>query len=235
MRKTATPQRVIIYTRVSTSDQAEGGVSLAAQLAKCESYAFTYGLEVVDRVEDAGESAKSLQRPGWDRVEEFLAAGLADGIVIAKLDRLTRSTGDLASLLSDHFTNGVALHSVDEHVDTSSAAGLLILDILTSVSQWERRAISERTRTALRYKKSRGERLGKIPYGYRDVDGLLEADEDEQRVIKRIKALRKGGMSYARIANTLNLDSVPARGKCWHKTTIVRLLKREPVITRSKS
>ena len=227
-----TPQRVIIYTRVSTCDQAESGVSLAAQLGQCQAYASLYGLEVVEAVEDAGASAKSLQRPGWARVEELLASRRADGVVVMKLDRLTRSTVDLGTLLARHFTRGVALHAVAEKVDTSSAAGLLVLDILTSVSQWERRAISERTSVALQHKRSRGERVGSVPYGYRDVDGYLVEDDEEQVAIRMIEGLRTARMSVRGIAHYLNTEGVQARGRRWHATTIARLLKRPPVVLR---
>jgi site-specific DNA recombinase len=88
-----------------------------------------------------------------------------DAVVVAKLDRLTRSVKDLADLLERFNRCGVALISISESLDTQSAAGRLVLNIMTAVSQWEREAIGERTRDAMRHKKAKGERVGNIPFG----------------------------------------------------------------------
>ena len=88
-------------------------------------------------------------------------------MIIAKLDRLTRSVRDLAELLELFQRRGVALVSVAESLDTGSASGRLVLNIMTAVSQWEREAIGERTRDALRHKKAKGERVGNVAFGYR--------------------------------------------------------------------
>ncbi len=63
--------KVIGYTRVSTDEQAATGVSLAAQAEKLTAYAALYGLEIVEMIEDAGESAKSLKRPGLQRCSSY--------------------------------------------------------------------------------------------------------------------------------------------------------------------
>ena len=88
-------------------------------------------------------------------------------MIVAKLDRLTRSVKDLCELLERFERRGVALVSVAESLDTGSAAGRLVLNIMTAVSQWEREAIGERTRDAMRHKRSQGERVGNIAFGYR--------------------------------------------------------------------
>src|SRR6202035_6126825 len=86
-------------------------------------------------------------------------------------DRLTRSVRDLADLLEVFQRKGVSLVSVAESLDTGSAAGRLVLNIMVSGSQWEREAIGERTRDAMRHKKSKLERVGNAPYGYRLAAG----------------------------------------------------------------
>jgi DNA invertase Pin-like site-specific DNA recombinase len=139
---------------VSTAQQAQRGVSLDAQEERLRAYATLYGLQLVALIRDEGESAKSLDRPGLRRALGMLRRGEADGLLVAKLDRLTRSVRDLGTLVEDYFREA-ALLSVAEHVDTRSSAGRLVLNVLGSVSQWEREAIGERTSTALRHKQTR--------------------------------------------------------------------------------
>src|SRR5262245_5254733 len=85
---------VIGYARVSTSEQATGGVSLDAQVAKIKGYCELYGLTLVEIIIDAGESAKSLKRPGLQRALAMLKRKDAEGLVVCKLDRLSRSVRD---------------------------------------------------------------------------------------------------------------------------------------------
>ena len=95
--------RVFGYVRVSSEEQATSGQSLAAQEEKLRLYARLHGLELVDLVSDAGISGKSLDRPGISRILEGLKAGEASGIVVAKMDRLSRSVGDWARLVEEYF------------------------------------------------------------------------------------------------------------------------------------
>jgi len=109
--------------------------------------AVVQGAELAELIIDAGESAKSLNRPGMARLLSLVDAGAVDTIIIAKLDRLTRSVRDLAELLERFTRRGVSLVSVADALDTRSAAGRLVLNIMVSVSQWEREAIGERRGT----------------------------------------------------------------------------------------
>src|ERR1035441_6846440 len=147
------------YVRVSTDKQAERGISLEAQAEKIRAMAVVHNAELAEIIVDA-ESAKSLNRPGMARLLAMVDAGEVQTVIIAKLDRLTRSVKDLCTLLERFERRGVALVSVAESLDTSSAAGRLVLNIMTAVSQWEREAIGERTRDAMRHKRSNGERVG---------------------------------------------------------------------------
>lgn len=159
--------RVVVYIRVSTDRQAEHGFSLDAQKDKAVAYAHLYDLEIVETVVDAGLSASTLDRAGLQRALGLLTSGAADALLVVKLDRLTRSVADLAELIEEYFAAGKwALLSVGEQIDTRSAAGRLVLNVLASVSQWEREAIGERTATVMQHKLARGEYTGgKPPYG----------------------------------------------------------------------
>jgi DNA invertase Pin-like site-specific DNA recombinase len=113
-----------------------------------ESYAALYDVELVAVEVDAGESAKSLQRPALDRTLATLRAGAAEALLVVKLDRLTRSVRDLCDLVDTYFRDGkLALMSVGEQVDTRSVAGRMVLNMLTVIGQWEREAIGLRRQT----------------------------------------------------------------------------------------
>jgi site-specific DNA recombinase len=198
--------RAIGYVRVSTERQADVGVSLAAQTEKVRAMAVVQGADLVDVLIDAGESARSLHRPGMSRLLALVDEGAVDTVIIAKLDRLTRSVVDLAELLKRFERRGVSLVSVADALDTRSAAGRLVLNIMVSVSQWEREAIGERTRDAMRHKRAKGERVGTVPFGYRpSADGVrLEVDDVEQAILSLVRDLSAKGLTPRQIAAELN-------------------------------
>ena len=131
---------------MSTGKQAEHGVSLEAQAQKIRAVAVVHDADLLDVIVDGCESAKSLQRPGMERLLAMVEARQVQAVIVAKLDRLTRSVKDLCELLERFERRSVALISVAESLDTSSAAGRLVINIMTAVSQWEREAIGERRR-----------------------------------------------------------------------------------------
>ena len=225
--------KVVGYVRVSTEEQATHGQSLGAQKAKLEAYANLYELELILVVEDAGISAKSLKRPGLQSVLAKLRKGEADGLLIAKLDRLTRSVGDWQALIESYFGEkaGKQLFSVGDQIDTRTAAGRLVLNVLMSVAQWEREATAERTREALQHKIAKCERVGKVRFGY-DLadDGVnLIPNPTEQQVIAEIKRLRLSGFSLQKIADELTSQGIATKeGKApWKHTAVARILARK--------
>lgn len=223
-------RRAIAYVRVSTEKQTDHGVSLQAQRTKLEQYATVYDLDLVDVVVDAGVSAKSLDRPGLSRALRALQRGEAEGLLVVKLDRLTRSVRDLGELVEGYFAKGdVALMSVSERIDTSTASGRLVLNVLASVSQWEREAVGERTSAAMQYKASKGEYTGgRARYGFRvGADGVtLEADPKEQEALQVTHALREEGYSYREIAAALTARGFRSRtGGTFGPSSISRFLK----------
>jgi site-specific DNA recombinase len=219
--------RALGYVRVSTERQAGEGVSLAAQSAKIRAMAEVQDAVLLEVVEDAGISGKSLQRPGLERLLKAVDARTVDVVIVAKLDRLTRSVRDLAELLDRFARRGVALVSVAESLDTGTAAGRLVLNVMASVSQWEREAIGERTRDALRHKKAQGQRVGNVPFGFAvSIDGAtLIPHADEQRILRMIRDLRTAGFSLRAIANELNVQGlVTRRGSPWQLRSVHHLL-----------
>ena len=221
--------KTIGYVRVSTDKQADRGVSLEAQAEKIRAMAVVHNAELIDIIVDGGESAKSLNRPGMARLLALVDAGEVQAVIIAKLDRLTRSVKDLCTLLERFERRGVTLVSVAESLDTGSAAGRLVLNIMTAVSQWEREAIGERTRDAMSHKRTNGERVGNIQFGYRlGADGKhIEPDPSEQAVLDEIRRLRQVGATLRGIAAALNhRGQRTRRGSTWRLEHVARITKQ---------
>jgi site-specific DNA recombinase len=218
--------RAIGYARVSTDKQADSGVSLEAQQEKLRAMAVVQGATLMDVIVDAGESAKTLDRPGMERLLALVDARKVDVVIIAKLDRLTRSVKDLALLLERFTRRGVALVSVAESLDTNTAAGRLVLNIMVSVSQWEREAIGERTRDAMAHMKTTRQVYSPTPYGFqRDGDTLAAAD-DELGTVQQIREWHSAGWTLRKIAGELNRLGVATKngGAAWYASTVRRIV-----------
>ena len=198
---------VIAYTRVSTDEQAESGLGLDAQRATIKAAAAGKGWTIITEYTDNGRSGKDINRPALLDAMTYLDTN-GGALLVAKLDRLSRSVLDFAQIASRARRNGWAVVALDVDVDTTTPTGELVANITASVAQWERRIISARTAEALQAKKAAGCRLG------RPV--TLDA-ETRTRIITHHAA----GDSLAEIARTLNAENIPtARGGRWYPSTI---------------
>ena len=205
-----TNTRAIAYIRVSTNQQADQGHSLLAQQEKVTAYASLYDLDIVDYVIETG-SAKNLNREGLQGALDQIKSGKADALIVVKLDRLTRSVSDLGYLVDSYFSKA-GLLSVSEQIDTRSASGRLVLNVLASVSQWEREVIGERTRAVKQSMKANGLYNGGIvPYGKSLENGLLVNNPQEQAIISRAKALRSKGYTLRAIATMFSQEGLRTR------------------------
>jgi site-specific DNA recombinase len=227
-KKTVVPQhrQTIAYVRVSCDEQAVEGVSLAAQEARIAMYCAAMGWTVSDVICDAGESAKTLQRAGMAALLAEVRAGAVARVVTLKLDRVTRSTRDLADLLDLFAKCDTALVSVSEHLDTSSASGRLVVNMLGVVAQWEREAIAERTAFALAHKRKERSVYGRTPFGFVRVGDALVPDRREQAALEEAVRMDRAGASFREIAARLTETGVtPHRGKAWHASSVRAMLR----------
>jgi site-specific DNA recombinase len=237
----STGAKVLGYIRVSTEDQAREGVSLDAQESRLRDYCRAREWELVDVIRDEGRSAKDLRRPGLQAILAALPKKQRGwgALIVVKLDRLTRSVKDLAGLTEAFQRAKVGFTSIAENVDTTSASGELFLNIIGALSQWERKAIGERTRAAMDHLRTTRRRIGSTPYGYRvepthvrrlKRNGKLEAarlipDAAEQRVLTEILALHGRGLPLRAIAGTLAQRGLLARcGRPFAPQTLHRLV-----------
>jgi site-specific DNA recombinase len=195
------------YIRVSTSQQTEEGYSLEAQRRKIQAYCDLHDLELMEIIEDAGLSGKSIAgRPGIQRILELVKTGKVDHVVILKLDRLARNVKEACEIADLLQRKSVALHSISEKLDTGSASGRLFYNILSAMSQWEREVIAERTKTALAVKRDNGERISRYaPFGFTfDTHGNLVIDDNEQATIARVQELNAQGYTVRGIVEYLD-------------------------------
>jgi DNA invertase Pin-like site-specific DNA recombinase len=204
--------RVVGYIRVSTDEQADAGASLDAQRAAIETEVKRRNWNLVGIFEDAASGKKLDGREGLRQALEALGHRRADGLVVAKLDRLSRSLVDFAGLMERSHTEGWALVALDLGVDTTTPAGELVASVMASVAQWERRVIGQRTRDALAIRRAQGVRLGRPPT-------LPKA------VRRRIKTERTNGSSFAAIADRLNAEEIPTAhgGARWYPATVRKI------------
>lgn len=216
--------RLVGYVRVSTREQAEEGASLIAQEEKVTQYAALHGHELVKILSDTA-TGKTTDRPGLQTALTMLREGQAEGIIVLKLDRLTRSRKDCETLMQEYFQDKFALHSIQENLDTSSAMGRFFVSMVASLAQLERETIGERTKDVLQAKKRRGERVGSVPYGYRlaEDERRLKECVKEQEVIMRTRALREKGLNWSAIARRLADRGMLSRaGKMFQTTQLIR-------------
>jgi DNA invertase Pin-like site-specific DNA recombinase len=205
--------RVIGYVRVSTEEQGMSGAGLEAQRRAIAAECKRRGWELVETLEDRGYSAKDLRRPGVQDALRTLQAGEANALVVAKLDRLSRSMIDFTALMGTAQKQNWALVALDCAVDTSTPTGEAMANMLATFAQFERRLISQRTREALAVKRASGVRLGRPP-------------TLPQNVVRRIQRQRARGDSLRKIAADLNASEVPTAqgGAQWYAATVRHVL-----------
>ena len=207
-------ERLVGYVRVSTDAQEESGAGLRAQRQAIKDECARRGWQLV-RIDEDVLSGKTLKRPGLQATLASCRSGEADGIVVAKLDRLSRSVLDFARVIEEARKRSFNVVVLDLGLDLSTPQGELVANVIASVAQWERRIIGERTREALAVKKSEGVRLGRpttLPV----------------KIERRIVKARAVGLSLAAIADQLNGESVPTAqgGVRWYPATVRHVLRR---------
>lgn len=228
-------RKAIAYIRVSTDEQAISELSLEAQHREVVAYAERSGVDIVSVLADENESASTLNRPAMSGLLMQVDSGQVDAVIISKLDRLTRRIKDFMSLLQRMRKarragggEGVDLISSAESLDTGSATGQIVINIMDSISQWDREVIGERTSAVLQDLKAQGKSTGNPNYGFEaGEDGKLIKNEQEQAVLQRVAELRDQGKSWARVASSLTDAGVRTRrGTVFSRQGLSKIAKR---------
>lgn len=205
--------RAVAYVRVSTTEQADSGAGLAAQRTTIDAEVARRGWDLIEVYTDRASGKSLAGREGLDRALGELDGGRADVLVVAKLDRLSRSLLDFAALMERSRRKGWSLVALDLGVDTTTPAGEMVASLMATFAQYERRIIGVRTKEALAAKKAAGVRLGRprsLP----------------QAVVDRIVRQRQTGASFRAIADDLQREGVPTAqgGAHWHPATVRQVL-----------
>lgn len=218
--------RVAIYTRVSTEDQAKEGFSLDAQKERLHSYCKARGWTIIKEYIDEGHSGRNIRRPAYQQMlkekDEW------DMILVIKMDRIHRNSRNFMEMMDNMRKWEKEFTSMQESLDTSTAMGRFVVDIIQRIAQLESEQISERVYMGMRQKASTvGGILGfNIPYGYDYVDGKLIHNTNEAENVKLMFNMYLQGLSVGAIAKILQDKKIPTKrdGK-WRKQTIASILK----------
>jgi DNA invertase Pin-like site-specific DNA recombinase len=204
--------KAIGYIRVSTQEQAQSGLGLEAQAVAIRAEATRRGWDL-EIIADEGESGSKVDRPGLLAAKDNLARGEAQALIVAKQDRLMRSSLGWAQIVSQSKDQKWSLICLDINLDTASPMGECMGSILAAIAQLELENIRKRTKDALAVKKSQGYRLGRP---------ATMADETRAR----INALRNSGVTLQGVADTLNTEGIPTArgGSKWYASTVQKAI-----------
>ena len=204
------PRQAFAYARVSTEDQADEGLGIAAQLDAARAAIVERGWVLAGEIVDAGVSGAVPpdHRPALGPALEALDAGNAAALVVGRLDRVTRSLLAWAELVERSRRRGWAIVVVAEGFDLSTDSGELTAGLLAALAQYERRLIGARTREAMAATKARGARYGRP----------IEHSPEARRIVGEMRA---GGATLQRIADRLVAEEIPTpRGGRWWTSTV---------------
>jgi len=204
------------YVRVSTIEQGDSGAGLEAQRLAIKAEVTKRGWKLAGIFEDVMSGSTVNGRHGLRDALATVESRKARTLIVAKLDRLSRSLADFAALMERSRKKGWSLVALDLGVDTTTPAGEMMASVVASVAQYERRLIGVRTKEAVAVKRARGVRMGR--------PRLLP-----ETVAARIRAMDGQGQTLLGIARTLNLELVPTAqgGKLWHASTVRSILRRD--------
>ena len=203
--------RAIGYCRVSTAEQGDSRAGLESQEAVIRAEVERRGWELVEIRFDVASGKSLKHRPELARTLNDMRLGNADTLIVAKLDRLSRSVLDFAGVMEKAQAEKWSLVVLDLGVDTTSTNGKLIAHIMIALAQWERELIGDRTRAALKAVRARGTKLGR-PSGI---------PADTRRLIR---VMRDSGMSWQRVADALDREKIKTgQGGQWHSSTVRKL------------
>jgi len=213
-RLPAAATRAVGHVRVSTEEQAVSGLGLAAQEASVRAEATRRGLKIIAITADEGISGAVplTKRPGLTQAIELLQARTADVLIVAKLDRATRSLAGLVELLALAGAGGWQIVAVDMLIDTTTPMGRAMVHIAGVFAELERALASARTTDALAALKAQGVRLG----------GPITLP---QAIRLRVAELRAAGLTLWEVAAHLEAEGAPtARGGRWRPSTVAGVL-----------
>ncbi|MCD6474168.1 MAG: recombinase family protein [Thermoplasmata archaeon] len=218
-------KKVAIYARVSTEDQAKEGFSLASQLEKLRSYCKARGWSIVGEYIDDGYSGRNTNRPAYRKMMEDMPKW--DVLLVMKMDRIHRNSKNFMLMMEELRKKGKEFVSMTESLDTSTAMGRFVMDIIQRIAQLESEQIGERVYDGMRQKAKQGAGMlgSPPPYGYIYNNGNLFLVDQEANVVKKMFEMYLHGDSLKEIEDWLNKNGIKTKkGGNWGKKTVARIL-----------
>lgn len=232
------PKKVAVYVRWSTDEQ-ESGTTLEVQTESCQYFILSQGWSFNPDLVfvDDGYSGGNVERPALAKLRKAVEDGQIEGVVVYKLDRLSRRVVDCVKLVREEWYGRCSLFSTAERFDTESPVGKMIFNILISFAEFERDVIRDRTQSGKKKRASQGRNAGhKYMYGYRrgedggyELDGYDAATKSfsgAAAVARRIFTDYLSGMSTTSIADRLTKEGIPSPlgADNWRPSTVARIL-----------
>ncbi len=217
--------RVAIYTRVSTEDQAKEGFSLAAQEERLRAYCQARGWEIAGTYRDDGHSGRNVKRPAYQKMLEERERW--DTILVLKMDRIHRNSRHFMEMMEQLGESGKDFVSATESLDTTTAMGRFVMDIIQRIAQLESEQIGERVYIGMSQKAKTGPGvLGfPAPLGYEVHDGALHVNEREAAIVREIFERAKAGETMEHIAHSLSAEgTLTKRKREWSAVQVHRVL-----------
>jgi len=218
--------KVLGYVRVSSEMQKQG-YSITNQKNKIVDYCKYMDYELIEIYEDNGVSGMSIdKREGYKGMVNYMNDNDIDGIVVYSLSRLGRRMKDVINFLDELRNRGKVFYSIKENLSNSDKIGNLIVNIMTSINEFEVENIRERIRDVKREKKKNGLVYGRLMYGYDNKDGKLVVNNFEKKIVSRVKNLRSRGYSWRKISDRLNGDGIKSKnGGLWYDGSLYNMMK----------
>lgn len=217
--------RVAVYTRVSTEDQAKEGFSLAAQAERLRAYCQARGWEIAGSYEDDGYSGRTTRRPAYERMMAERESW--DTILVLKMDRIHRNSRHFMEMMEKLGESGKDFVSATESLDTTTAMGRFVMDIIQRIAQLESEQIGERVYIGMSQKAKTGPGvLGfPAPLGYDVVEGNLRINPREAPLVRDIFEGARAGKTMDEIAKQLNDRGLRTkRDRDWTAVKVYRIL-----------
>lgn len=226
-------KRVAIYARVSTTEQAEEGYSIDAQVDNIKQFCNKENKIVVEVYADKGISGKSMEnRLELQRLLADSKKGVFDELVVWKTSRLARNILDLLQIVKELEQNSISFKSMTEPYDNSTPSGKMMMSMLAIMAEFERTTIIENLKMGMSARARQGLKNGGKQLGYRSEgsgkDSRLVVVPEEAEVVKKIYELYISGNGYKAIASRLNKEGYKTVKGNFYSITGVRDILMNP-------
>jgi site-specific DNA recombinase len=223
--------KVIAYVRVSDKNETDEKHSIPKQIEQIKAWAKYKGIDesLIEFIEDRKVSGSKSSRKGFQQLIERLESGECSHLVVRDLSRIARRVSIGAVFFEDViYKNKIIFHSLNDNVDTSTALGKFMLNIILAKDQFYRDDISEKALRSIAKKKANGDKHTHIaPYGYSFVKGKIVPNDEQQEVLRLISSLRSDGLNFPAIRKQLIEKRIKApQGNTWHLATVMRLYSK---------